>query len=504
MTKIVTSGTFNKKDSVTPSKAVAAPAAPIRTVLRDIITDDPLIKLEDVEGAKKITLNGLATTSQLLPNGDVGLGSIFRETQSSVYVTWELPNTVSGGAVTRFQDLDAPKPAAGIFLQAQDAFPGHLTGFSGGSIEFTPGAPDELGVGSPGLIIFDNFCGASSHGDQAVAHVQKDNLGIAADTGFVGGADLGGVDHWRWNGAIASGPRARGIGYRFGLGAGFVVNTELASAASSYVQFELPANSTYGFRIVFSGDVALAVRDDIIELGAAVPLTWESGNGLIKVTSGSMLVVQEGVVNVAYLYDTANQGIMEFPGSAGGKVLASAGDLTLAAKNVTIVTLTDSVSTEKTITANGSFTLINASTFLGIRNTFGYVYISSGPSNPIYLAPGNGAIQLRDGTDTTRSTLTMSASSSKLDALSGTTLELSYSGTTRVKVGATGIGLFGHAETGQAADMGVSDTGSIPNPADAPATADALRDDLVANVLPAIRSKLNALRDMARNLGAMA
>ncbi len=45
--------------------------------------------------------------------------------------------------------------------------------------------------------------------------------------------------------------------------------------------------------------------------------------------------------------------------------------------------------------------------------------------------------------------------------------------------------------TGGTADATIA---AIPDPADAPATADALRDDLVANALPAIR---NAIADLA-------
>lgn len=52
---------------------------------------------------------------------------------------------------------------------------------------------------------------------------------------------------------------------------------------------------------------------------------------------------------------------------------------------------------------------------------------------------------------------------------------------------------------------------ALPNPADAPATADALRDDLVANLIPALRNnyadlaeKCNALRTALRNHGIMA
>ena len=42
--------------------------------------------------------------------------------------------------------------------------------------------------------------------------------------------------------------------------------------------------------------------------------------------------------------------------------------------------------------------------------------------------------------------------------------------------------------------------GAIPNPADTPLSSDALRDDLVANVLPAIR---NALADLTAKQNAV-
>lgn len=41
---------------------------------------------------------------------------------------------------------------------------------------------------------------------------------------------------------------------------------------------------------------------------------------------------------------------------------------------------------------------------------------------------------------------------------------------------------------------------SIPDPADSPLTADALRDDLVANVLPKIRDAVSGLADFSNDL----
>jgi hypothetical protein len=83
------------------------------------------------------------------------------------------------------------------------------------------------------------------------------------------------------------------------------------------------------------------------------------------------------------------------------------------------------------------------------------------------------------------------------------------------------IGLFGATPVVQQSDIGalvdniggaVSTTlAAITDPADTPATADALRDDLVANAIPEIRDALSSLADqindirtVLQNLGAMA
>lgn len=75
------------------------------------------------------------------------------------------------------------------------------------------------------------------------------------------------------------------------------------------------------------------------------------------------------------------------------------------------------------------------------------------------------------------------------------------------------LGLHGAPAVAQAADFGAivdsiagtvnNALDAIPDPADAPATADALRDDLVANTLPEIRdalstlaARINDIRDM--------
>lgn len=81
------------------------------------------------------------------------------------------------------------------------------------------------------------------------------------------------------------------------------------------------------------------------------------------------------------------------------------------------------------------------------------------------------------------------------------------------------LGFYGVATVTRQAVVALTDNTSgtandtlqaIPDPADAPATADALRDDLVANALPAIRNdfadlaaKVNAIRTALVNLGLL-
>ncbi len=98
---------------------------------------------------------------------------------------------------------------------------------------------------------------------------------------------------------------------------------------------------------------------------------------------------------------------------------------------------------------------------------------------------------------------------------------LMHGGTFRVKADNTGLGFFGHTPAAQQADIGALTDNSggtadntiqaLPNPADSPATADALRDDLVANLIPALRNDIadlteqcNALRAALRAYGLMA
>lgn len=105
--------------------------------------------------------------------------------------------------------------------------------------------------------------------------------------------------------------------------------------------------------------------------------------------------------------------------------------------------------------------------------------------------------------------------------LIGTINRLRANGTEVVRLGTNALGFFGVAAVGQQADISVltdntagtanNTLQAVPDPADAPASADILRDDIVANDLPAIRnnfadlaSQVNDLRTVLRNLGLMA
>lgn len=83
------------------------------------------------------------------------------------------------------------------------------------------------------------------------------------------------------------------------------------------------------------------------------------------------------------------------------------------------------------------------------------------------------------------------------------------------------VGFYGTTPVAQASDIGaLSDSSggstdgtieAMPDPGDSPADADALRDDLVANTIPALRNNIaeltaqvNALRTILRNYGLMA
>ena len=100
-------------------------------------------------------------------------------------------------------------------------------------------------------------------------------------------------------------------------------------------------------------------------------------------------------------------------------------------------------------------------------------------------------------------------------------VKLRAGGTTRIEVNATGIGFFATAPVAQPADVvALTDNvggansrtlAAIPDPTDSPASADALRDDIVTNVLPKIRDAVssmadfqNDIRTLLRSLGLMA
>lgn len=121
----------------------------------------------------------------------------------------------------------------------------------------------------------------------------------------------------------------------------------------------------------------------------------------------------------------------------------------------------------------------------------------------------------------TSNTLTLRANAASQLTCSGTTVSLTPGGTANVACTATTLGFFGATPTTQPADMldltdstaGTPGTtlAAMPNPADTPLSPDALRDDIVANLLPPLRDNIASLgaqvdkiRVALRALGLMA
>lgn len=66
------------------------------------------------------------------------------------------------------------------------------------------------------------------------------------------------------------------------------------------------------------------------------------------------------------------------------------------------------------------------------------------------------------------------------------------------------VGFFAVTPQTRAAAPTSAVTGhTLPDPADAPATADALRDDIVANTIPAVEAALNVLGQRVNELAAI-
>ena len=102
-----------------------------------------------------------------------------------------------------------------------------------------------------------------------------------------------------------------------------------------------------------------------------------------------------------------------------------------------------------------------------------------------------------------------------------TSIKMIVNATTRIEVNGTGMGFFAVTPVAQPADIVAftdntagtpgNTLAALPNPADTPATADALRDDLVTNCWPVLRNwaasfatKHNDNRTKQRALGLMA
>lgn len=149
--------------------------------------------------------------------------------------------------------------------------------------------------------------------------------------------------------------------------------------------------------------------------------------------------------------------------------------------------------------------------------TGGYVTLTSGTA--VNVAPGTSLL-MQTGLAVTKCTVTI-ADTFLWNFASGVASSWQYNGTTRIQLNSTGLGFFGATPVAQQADIGAltdntagtadNTLAALPDPADTPASADALRDDLVTNLIPVLRNnyadlaeQVNAIRTALRNLGLMA
>jgi hypothetical protein len=102
----------------------------------------------------------------------------------------------------------------------------------------------------------------------------------------------------------------------------------------------------------------------------------------------------------------------------------------------------------------------------------------------IALVAGQGAWLRCDGTNI----VAMTASTAKLGLSSGSAYTQTYATADRT-VAARGTTALTDNTTGSA----TTTLAALPDPADTPASADALRDDLVANLIPVLRNALATL-----------
>lgn len=106
--------------------------------------------------------------------------------------------------------------------------------------------------------------------------------------------------------------------------------------------------------------------------------------------------------------------------------------------------------------------------------------------------PTAQTIKAHNVTTGTGASLTLSGGTGSVAG--GATILATGSGAARVTVNDTGVGLFAATPAAQQAHQAdCSTTHAITDPGDAPADADALREDLVTNVIPSVESALNAL-----------
>lgn len=245
-------------------------------------------------------------------------------------------------------------------------------------------------------------------------------------------------------------------------------------------------------------------------------MTWDP-NASLTVTLAAGL----GAYTLQYANQTSALG--------GSSINLTAQTVTVAGESAGDVVLTGGIQTTSFGTAQGGSVTVNGGDDSDGATT-GAVFIKSGNFTGTNQAGTVGNVTLETGiiTDTggvtTAGTIRLDVRNSNADTTGR--IRLCLDSVDVIEIDESGgnhrIGFFAAAPAVQFADIvALTDNSggaatdntiqALTDPADAPATADALRDDLVANLIPELRNNLrelteksNALRNFARAHGLMA
>jgi hypothetical protein len=334
---------------------------------------------------------------------------------------------------------------------------------------------------------------------------------------------------------------------------GSIIGTPTGFTWNVSSHFEFSMNATTAVQIIDDGGVAVIEGLDTYGTGAEVewllrgstPTGARAGMGVGVVAGGGGSGDQDGgdaYVQAGAASGTGADGTASLRGSGGSlRVLVTADeDVQLTAGTGRDVLFATGITTRATIDAGGlTMAASHNLDFAGeidiqragttyLRSAAGLLELTqdllqfsdaaSAPEITIEetaAASANGLLLLVHGQDCTGVT----SIGGDFDARPGAGTSSGGQGHLRTGAGTirmtwddTGIGFFAATTVAQPADQvaftdniggGVNRTlAAIPDPADAPGTADDLRDDLVANVIPKIRDAISSVADGFNDLRA--